>query len=77
MDYVYPSIFFSYFLFFLLLFGALFFFIRSFRHGYWGKGSEDPKYRMLEDERNSEACAIRAATVRERSDGSGRRQPAC
>lgn len=49
-DYVYPSIFFSYFLFFLLACGALFFFIRSWRHGYWGRHSEDPKYRMLEDE---------------------------
>jgi hypothetical protein len=49
-DYVYPSIFFSYFLFFLLVCGALFFFIRSWKHGYWGNRSEDPKYRMLEEE---------------------------
>jgi hypothetical protein len=50
MDYSYPSIFFSYFLFFLLAFGALFFFIRSIKDGYWGRGSEEAKYRMLEDE---------------------------
>jgi hypothetical protein len=50
MDYSYPSIFFSYFLFFLLAFGALFFFIRSVKHGYWGRRSEEAKYRMLEDE---------------------------
>jgi hypothetical protein len=53
MDYVYPSIFFSYFLFFLLLFGAVFFFIRSMKHGYWGKFGEDAKYRMLEDEEHT------------------------
>ncbi len=50
-DYSYPSIFFSYFLFFLLGGGALFFLIRSARDGYWGSGSEDTKYRMLEDDR--------------------------
>jgi hypothetical protein len=50
MDYTYPSIFFSYFIFFLFLFGALFYFLRSFRDGYWGEGAEDVKYRMLHDE---------------------------
>ncbi len=49
-DYVYPSIFFSYFLFFLLVFGALFFFIRSWKHGYWGPRGEEAKFRMLEDD---------------------------
>jgi hypothetical protein len=49
-DYVYPSIYFSYFLFFLLAGGALYFFIRSLKDGYWGKHSEDVKYRMLEDD---------------------------
>ena len=49
-DYVYPSIFFSYFLFFLFLVGALLFFVRSFRDGYWGKHSEDAKFRMLGDD---------------------------
>ncbi len=51
-DYVYPSIFYSYFLFFLLAFGALFFFIRSWKHGYWGSRSEEAKFRMLEDDEN-------------------------
>ena len=51
-DYVYPSIFFSYSLFFLFVIGAVFFLVRSIRHGYWGKDSEDPKYRMLEDDEN-------------------------
>ena len=50
LDYVYPSIFFSYFLFFLMLAGALFFFVRSIKHGYWGRDSEEIKYRMLKDD---------------------------
>lgn len=49
-DYVYPSIFFAYFYFFLLLGGAIFFFFRSRKHGYWGRQSEEAKYRMMEDE---------------------------
>jgi hypothetical protein len=49
-DYVYPSIFFAYFLFFLLVALALFFFVRSWKHGYWGRHSEAPKYRMFEDD---------------------------
>ena len=48
-DYTYPSIFFANFLFLLFVVGAVFFFIRSFRQGYWGANSEEPKYRMLED----------------------------
>ena len=49
-DYVYPSVFFAYFLFFLLLAGALYFFLRSLKDGYWGHDSEEIKYRMLEDD---------------------------
>ena len=49
-DYVYPSIFFAYSLFFLCVVGAAFFLIRSRHDGYWGTQSEDPKYRMLEDD---------------------------
>jgi hypothetical protein len=48
-DYVYPSVFFAYFLFALLVALAVFFFVRSWKHGYWGRNSEDAKYRMLED----------------------------
>lgn len=50
-DYSYPSIFLSYFLFLMLGGGALYFLIRSVRDGYWGQQSEEPKYRMLEDDR--------------------------
>ncbi len=50
IDYVYPSIYFSYFMFFLFLVGAIYFFWRSRRDGYWGSQSEDAKFRMLYDE---------------------------
>ena len=49
-DYVYPSIYFAYFFFFLLFCGAVYFFVRSFKDGYWGEDAEDVKYRMLEDD---------------------------
>jgi len=49
-DYVYPSIFFSYFLFFILLGGAVFFCVRSIKDGYWGRDGEEIKYRMLKDD---------------------------
>ena len=48
-DYSYPSIFFSYLLFLIFLAGGIYFFVRSFRDGYWGEHSEDAKYRMLND----------------------------
>ena len=53
MDYTYPSVFFSYLVFFLFMFVALYFFVRSFRDGYWGASSEDVKYQMFEDEDSS------------------------
>jgi len=49
-DYSYPSVFFAYFLFFLLMLLALYFLIRSVRHGYWGARSEEAKYRMMDEE---------------------------
>lgn len=52
-DYVYPSIFFSYFLFFLFLTGGIFFFVRSLRDGYWGKHGEDVKYIVMKDDEES------------------------
>ena len=54
MDYTYPSVLFSYFLFFLFMIGAAYFFARSFRDGYFGADSEDVKYRMLEDHEPTE-----------------------
>jgi len=52
-DYVYPSVFLAYLLFFLFLVGAIFFLIRSRKDGYWGSHSEDPKYRMLDDDESN------------------------
>jgi hypothetical protein len=52
-DYVYPSIFLAYLMFFLCLAGAIFFLIRSHDHGYWGNQSEKPKYRMLADDESA------------------------
>ena len=49
-DYTYPTIYFSYFLFALLAGGAVYFFVRSVKAGYLGPNSEEPKYRMLEDD---------------------------
>jgi hypothetical protein len=49
-DYVYPSIFLAYFMFFLFVVGAAFFLVRSRHDGYWGNQSESPKYRMLSDD---------------------------
>ena len=46
MDYTYPSVFFSYFLFFLFLFGGIYFCIRSAKRGYWG---EEAKYHVFEE----------------------------
>lgn len=49
-DYVYPSIFLAYLMFFLFVAGAIFFLFRSRHDGYFGEKSEDPKYRMLGDD---------------------------
>ena len=49
-DYTYPSVYFSYFLFALFAGGAVFFFLRSLKDGYLGPNSEEPKYRMLQDD---------------------------
>ena len=48
-DYTWPSIFFSYLFFALLMGVAVFFFVRSCKDGYLGKDSEDLKYQVFED----------------------------
>lgn len=50
MDYTYPSVYFAYFFFFIVASGALFFFLRTYRDGYFGSESEEVKFRMLKDE---------------------------
>ena len=49
-DETYQSVYFVYLIFVLFSGGAAFFFFRSLKSGYWGKDSEVPKYRMLEDD---------------------------
>ena len=49
-DYVYPSIYFAYFGFLILFVGAVFFFARSFKDGYWGRDGEEVKYVVFDDE---------------------------
>lgn len=54
MDYTYPSVYFAYFFFLIVALGALFFFFRTRKHGYWGKDGEEVKYRMLKDDENGD-----------------------
>ncbi len=54
MDYTYPSVYFAYFFFLIVALGALYFFLRTRRDGYWGENSEDVKYRMLNDEEHGD-----------------------
>jgi hypothetical protein len=48
-DYTWPSIFFSYSFFFISLGVAVYFFVRSWKQGYWKKSGEDVKYKMFEE----------------------------
>ena len=50
MDYTYPSVLLAYLFFALCAAMALFFLVRTIKHGYWGKDSEEVKYRMLDDD---------------------------
>ena len=49
-DYVYPSIYFAYFFFALMVGVALYFLARSWRDGYFGAQGEEIKYRMMDDD---------------------------
>jgi len=49
-DYTYPSVYLAYLMFFILAAGAVYFFVRSVKDGYLGSDSEEPKYRMFDDE---------------------------
>jgi len=61
-DATYASVYFSYFIFFLLAGGAAFFFVRSIKDGYMGSDSEAPKYRMLQDEQDDSPTNPRRTT---------------
>jgi hypothetical protein len=49
-DYTYPSVYFAYLFFALMLVLAVYFFFRSRRDGYWGEHSEDVKHRIFDDD---------------------------
>ena len=43
-DYTWPSVYFAYFFFAISLGLAVYFFVRSWKDGYWGKDAEEVKY---------------------------------
>ncbi len=47
-DYTWPSVYFAYLFFAICLGAALYFFVRSWKDGYWGKSGEDVKYTVFE-----------------------------
>ena len=49
MDYTWPSVYFAYLFFAISLGVGLYFFVRSWKDGYWGKGGEDIKYSVFDD----------------------------
>ena len=49
-DYTWPSVYFSYLFFFICLGLAVFFFVRSWKDGYWKREGEKVKYQMFDDE---------------------------
>ena len=60
-DYTWPSVYFAYFFFAICLVLAVYFFLRSWRDGYWGKDSEAVKYRLFDDEdcgAGTRACRV-------------------
>ena len=56
-DHTWPSVYFAYLFFALMLALALFFFFKSWRDGYWGKNAEDVKYQMFKDDEQDERRA--------------------
>ncbi len=55
MDYMYPSVFFAYFLFFILTLLTGYFCVKSIKHGDMGKHSEEPKFQMMRDDSEGES----------------------
>jgi len=49
-DYTWPSVYFAYLFFTLSLLLAVYFFIRSWKDGYWSKEGEEIKYRVFDGE---------------------------
>ena len=48
-DYTWPSVYFAYFFFAICFLLALYFFVRSWKDGYWGRESEDVKYTVFDE----------------------------
>jgi len=48
-DYTWPSVYFSYLFFAICLVVAVYFFFRSVKDGYWGRGSEEIKYTVFKE----------------------------
>jgi len=67
VDYTWQSVYFAYLLFFLFAAGAVFFFIRSLKDGYLGPNSEEPKYRMLQDDPRDEQTSATGAEAPRRT----------
>jgi hypothetical protein len=51
-DYTWPSVYFAYLFFALSAALALYFFVRSWKDGYWGKEGEDVKFQVFETKAN-------------------------
>jgi len=49
-DYTWPSVYFAYLFFTISLGVGIFFFVRSWKDGYWNKSGEQIKYCVFEDE---------------------------
>ena len=56
-DYTWPSVYFSYLFFTISLGVAVYFCVRSWKDGYWGKGGEEVKYQVFEDGRRPDSEA--------------------
>jgi hypothetical protein len=49
-DYTWPSVYFSYLFFTISLGLAVYFFVRSWKDGYWGKSGEEVKFTVFEED---------------------------
>jgi len=47
MDYTYPSVFFAYIFFALMFLLAVYFFVKSWKDGYWGEEAEEIKKQVF------------------------------
>jgi hypothetical protein len=52
-DYTYPSVYLAYLFFALMTLLTLFFFVKSWKDGYWSRKGEDIKHRIFEDDERS------------------------